>query len=449
MRFGDTIAAIATPPGRSGRALLRLSGPRARDVLCAMDAPRDAMEKAGGPAAFGVRWRTGAGSLPVLAVCSRAPGSYTGEDTVELLVPGNPSLVRRLLEWALSHDQVRLAEPGEFTARAYLHGRLSLDQAEAVGALIGARTDEELRAAERLRAGDAGRRATAWIDEAATLLALVEAGVDFTDQEDVVPIDAPSLRARAAALAGELELELGESRGLRGEGARVVLAGRPSAGKSTLFNALLGRCRSVVAEAPGTTRDAIEEPLNLPGAGMNGAVMLVDLPGLDERSGTDASGQAQRRARAALAEADVVLYCDPSGRFEEPSFVPARAAAIRVRTKGDLLGGAFNGEGLAVCALDGAGLHALRRAIADAAFGRESHVGSEAAMIPRRRLAMRRAHAALLQTGDAAIGARALTHPELAAHSLRDAVDALGELAGRVHPDDIIGRVFAAFCVGK
>ncbi len=133
MRFGDTIAAIATPPGRSGRALLRLSGPRARDVLCAMDAPRDAMEKAGGPAAFGVRWRTGAGSLPVLAVCSRAPGSYTGEDTVELLVPGNPSLVRRLLEWALSHDQVRLAEPGEFTARAFLNGKLTLDQAEGVG----------------------------------------------------------------------------------------------------------------------------------------------------------------------------------------------------------------------------------------------------------------------------------------------------------------------------
>lgn len=454
MHIGDTIAAAASGSGRGIRAILRLSGPGAHAAIAALGVEVDKLS-IGAPRCVTARLTAFPRPLPTLCVVSWAGRSYTGEDSAELLLPGNPFVVRQALRKLLESPGVRHAEPGEFTARAFLNGRMNLDQAEAVGALIGARTREELEAAHRLRDGASGRTAAAWLDEAANLLALVESGIDFTDQEDVTPIDGPTLRARLTALRGHTRIGEGERAGA-GE-ARVVLAGAPNAGKSTLFNALLGRARSVASPIPGATRDAIQESLDL-GAERVGAggVALVDLAGLDgalaARGGADAA--AQRLAAAAIAAADVVVHCDPTGRFHPLPGVEHARAVIRLRTKADLALGAGEesaGAPLRVCALDGRGLGALRRAIADQAFAREARGGVEAALAPRRRSALRRADAAL---GEAlqAVGAGergALARPEVVAQALREAVDALGELSGRVHPDDVIGRIFATFCIGK
>jgi len=442
----DTIAAIASPPGRAHRAVVRLSGPGALEVLrrVLVHAPLEA-----GTHAVRLRFGRAAGArttleLPALCLLARAPRSYTAQDSAELLVPGNPRLAERTLD-ALLDAGARRATPGEFSARAHLAGRLSLAQAEGIARMIAAERDDELAAARELLSGEAGARHASMADRLAELLALVEAGIDFTDQEDVLAISPADLDAGLA----RLERELGEALGSDDEAARdadpvAVLAGPPNAGKSTLFNALLGRTRSVVSDRAGTTRDAIAEPLDLsdqhPGMA---SVTLVDLAGLGDAADA-ADAEAQRLARERVARADVVIACDPAGRFAEPlDLVPPNAISIRVRTKADRSVAFAGGDPAStpVCALDGSGLASLRRAIADAALGVRS--GGSSAVVPRHRRSMARARKAIAD-------ARAAAHePELAAGAMRTALDALGELTGRVSPDDVIGRVFSTFCVGK
>ncbi len=461
MRTGDTIVAIASPAGRSARGLIRLSGPGVGGVMA------EAFESVPPVGASRGRFRLLPQSLPVLVTRYASPRSYTGEDGAEILLPGNPYLLERVLTRLLSLPGVRLAEPGEFTARAYLAGKLSLDQAEGVAATIAAASEEQLQGAGELLSGSTGAAYRAWADELATLLALVEAGIDFTDQEDVVPIRPGELKRRLGALDDAIGAFIGSSRGGEARTAlpRVVLAGEPNAGKSTLFNALLGRRRAVVSPVAGTTRDVLEEPLDLAGALPGaGAVLLVDVAGLDAEASfqRDAEGSPtkprvhldmQRRAREAVTDADAVVHCDPSGRF--PGLpVPADATVIRVRTKADLPharddGGAPSGiAALPVCALDGWNVPVLRRAIADAACG--SRAGGVASVLPRHRRALNQTGVALREgierIGD---GGGALRDPAAVADALRAALDALGELTGRISPDDVIGRVFATFCVGK
>lgn len=447
MLAGGTIVAHASAPGPSARAIIRLSGPLVPEIIDSIipDAPHTRFIDSG-------RIDLGQGlSLPVLIYRFIAPASYTGEHAAEIQIPGNPNLVQRIIDHLLTWPDVRLAGPGEFTARAFLNEKLSLVQAEGVAAAIAARTDEERAAAARLLDGSTGQMYTSWADDLAGLLALVEAGIDFTDQEDVIAIAPAQLAERLQTLSNAIERHLGPEaeREHKSLMPHVALAGAPNAGKSTLFNTLLGHRRAVVSEEPGTTRDVLVEELALgadaPGAG---SVMLQDLAGLDQAPRTKPDRAAQNAARQALAGADVVIHCDPRGVFAPLKDIIHGQTVIRVRTKADLGVGALHDEDLAVCALDGWHMPVLRRAIADAAWG--SRRADESIVLPRHRRTLSHTKNLLAQAGSLLNPqARALDDAELVADVLRSALDHLGELAGNVSPDDVIGRIFATFCVGK
>lgn len=434
MTARDTIVACSSPPGRSACAIVRASGAGVRKLAAALIDPPD------GPACARAMLRlTDVLRLPVVVLRYFAPASYTGEDSLELLIPGNPTLVERVLSRLCETPHVRPAGPGEFSARAYLNAKLSVNEAEGVAAMIAAEDAEELSAAAMIRSGRRGERYDALRETIASCLALVEAGIDFTDQEDVVAIEASDLRSRLLVMREEVRRLIGSDTpaALR-EAPRVALVGEPNAGKSTLFNALLGRRRAVASPEAGTTRDAIEETLDLsrecPGAGR---VVLADLPGLDQNAASPLGKEAQRAARDWLADADLLIWCDPRGEFGHDPGAPC----IGVRTRADQPGGAGR-EDLRVCALDGYNIVELRHRIGVMAWrGRARGV---AALIPRHLHALERTLDAL----DEALGAGE-NAPELVAAGLRRALDEVGELAGRLTPDDVLGRIFAGFCIGK
>ncbi|HEX8877363.1 MAG TPA: GTPase [Phycisphaerales bacterium] len=453
MSAPDPILAPATPPGFAPRAIVRLSGSGVfaflRDWTVTSDRPLPDPLTRGIHAATG---RVGGFPLPLLIAVFPGPNSFTGEDVAELLLPGNPHLMQRVIDELLARATasgvaMRRANPGEFSARAFLNDRMSLEQAEGVAALIAAETVEEMDAAQRLLRGERGDQYRALADEAATLLALVEAGIDFTDQEDVVAIAPADLRQRLAGLIRAIDSITGAAAGEEADRSlpRVVLAGKPNAGKSTLFNALLGRQRAVVSPIAGTTRDVLEEELALADA----HALLCDCAGIEEAAALGVvAASMQARTRNAIADADLVLWCDPSGRFDPGDLPESRARVIRVRTKADMAHAPQAAGGdrtIEVSALDGFNLGALRRAIADQALGGSRTTRSLPA---RHRRALASAAAWLRRAAEAAGGDR-LRHPEVIASHLRSGLDALGELTGRLTPDDVLGRVFATFCVGK
>ena len=467
LAMDDTIAAIATARGGL-RGLVRLSGPDAHAILdrvttgCVPTARKTGVVRVGillHPTGMGVR-QGGGVVLPASAFVFRGPWSYTGQDSVEILTVGNPIVLERVLDLVLDAG-ARRATPGEFSARAYLYGKLTLAEAEGIAARIAAKRDGGLDAAERVRSGQFGRRCAGWSDRLADLLALVEAGIDFSDQEDVVAIRGDALVVALAELTGEIRGDLGPGRAseVSREIPSVVLVGPPNAGKSTLFNALVGIERSVVSDEAGTTRDAIAESIVLgPAGGPDGvgeaasgtAVRLVDLPGLDG-SGDGLEQLAQQRALAEIASAELLLACDPSGRFAFVDGLDDRPA-LRIITKGDqlpadLAGAAMGGQGssIAVCALDGWHLDQLREAVADHAHRGE---GGES-LIPRHRRALASACEWMRLAQQSVTSSGAIEVPEAVAASLRSALDELGSVSGKIAPDAVLGRVFASFCVGK
>ncbi len=454
MRTDDTIAAVSSPPGRSPRAIVRLSGPATFAILATMldstvPAPRQLTRvHLRLPRADAARRC----ALPCLLATFRGPSSYTGQDLAEIQCPGHPALLERLLHQCVTAG-VRLAEPGEFTFRAFASGKLDLTQAEGVAAAIAAESDSQLAAARRLRAGDPGRQAAAMLSDLADQLALVEAGIDFTDQEDVTPVDATALhRALRVIIDGLRDLLDGSRRWSQCEALpRVVLVGRPSAGKSTLFNALLGRERAVAAPMPGTTRDVLAEPLRLRLAdGRSMEVMLIDIAGIDGNVPVALlDAEAQTAARRAVAEADVLLQLDDSAHLTSP-----RKVVLRVHAKADLLPHEdSDAAALRVSAVTGKGLDALRDSLARILLDRAGNLDADTLVLqPRHEQALRDA----LDSLDAALALLAQvddvaspSQPELLAASMRTGLDALGALTGRMTPDDILSRVFAAFCIGK
>ncbi|OAB62392.1 hypothetical protein AY599_09080 [Leptolyngbya valderiana BDU 20041] len=449
MDTASIIVAPATPMAPGRRAVVRLSGIGVFDAVDALATSPIDRSRGVGP----VRLRLPVGELPTLAVRLSGPHSYTGEDTIEIFLPGSPTVVTALVRALIAQPGVRHAEAGEFSARAYLNGRLSLEQAEGVAATIAASTDAQLEASHRLLSGQSGRRYAAMVDQLASLLALVEAAADFSEEEHVVPIAAGTLHARLQTLHDALHREMTGRSGKESLSARplVVLAGAPNAGKTSLFNALLGRTRSVVSSIEHATRDAVVEPLRLEHPDL-GAIEceLADLPGLQDQSiallADDEQASVQSVIDAAMEQADLVLLCDPEARYDS---IGTGHATIRLRTKADAVGVDAAGA-MAVSVRTGLNLDSLRLAIAEALDQARQDVN--AGLLPRHHAlattALHSLHRAIESVSDdPPEGLPA--EGELVAAEMRLALDALGELGGKVSPDEVLGRIFASFCVGK
>jgi tRNA modification GTPase len=438
----DPIAALATPAGRSAVAVIRMSGDGAFDLAAHViqgfrsDRPRVALlatfrDAAGEPIDRG------------LFTAFPRPHSYTGEDMVEVSCHGGLLAPARILT-ALHAAGFRPASPGEFTRRAVLNGKLDLVQAEAVGDLIDAVAPSQARAALQQLDGGLSRRLAELRDALIDVQALLSYEIDFPGEDDG-PVAPERIAGELAAVRARIErLIAGAASGERlREGASLVLAGRPNAGKSSLFNALLGLDRALVTEIPGTTRDAIEAHTDF----LGWPVRLVDTAGLwDSDDRIDRMGvEVSRRY---LAAADLVLLCVEAGRepgADELAITSAHPTLL-ARTKADLHSAA--GGELGVSAVTGEGLGELRRKAAEQVFGdRITFADLEPALTrERHRVALARASAGL---------ADALPHLEpggdavLAAHHVREATAALDELLGAVDIEEVLERVFAGFCVGK
>lgn len=442
MSARDTIAAIATAAGHGGVGIVRLSGPRARAI-----GERIAQRALRARRAHHVRFADARGEVidDGIAILFAAPASYTGEDVVELQAHGSPAVLAQLVETACAHG-ARPARPGEFSERAFLEGRLDLAQAEAVADLIAASNAQAARAARRALDGVFSQRVEAIAADLLHLRVHCEAAIDFAD-EPLDTLGGAQLHARLEATLQALDALLHEAeqgRRLR-DGLHAVIIGAPNAGKSSLLNALAGVERAIVADVPGTTRDVLQEVVRVDGVELT----LVDTAGLRE-SGDAIEREGMRRARGELARADLALAL-----ADARTLAGAREAlspevhdvprVLWIASKADLAAQAHIGDDwIAVSARTGQGLEALRarlRELAGAAPAREGAFTARARHV-------RALHEARVEL-DEARAQLAHEHLDLAAEALRRAHDALGEITGRVRADDLLGHVFASFCIGK
>jgi len=432
----DTIAAIATPPGRGAIGIVRVSGARApgiaRQLLGRVPQPRVATFLAA---------KDARGELldEGLALYFPAPRSYTGEDALEFHGHGGPAVQQSVLSACLDAG-ARLAEPGEFTRRAFLNGKLDLAQAEGVADLIDAASREAARSALRSLRGEFSAAVDALIAELVELRALTEAMLDFPDEE-VQPLHRDDAGARLARVRAALEEVLAKSRqgSLLRSGIHVVLAGRPNVGKSSLLNRLAGEERAIVTPIAGTTRDALREPIQIEGV----PLMVIDTAGLRPASDLVERLGIERTQRE-LERADIVIVIFEAGEAHAPlAGMPAGTALIEVYNKIDLAPGFVPpGGALAVSAKTGAGLDALERAILRAAGWNAT---GETVFLARER------HLRALQRAAAHLeaAAREPQRWELFAEELRLAQTALAGITGEFTADDLLGEIFGRFCIGK
>ena len=449
------IAALATAPGPAGVCVVRVSGEGALEIgdRLVPQAASKPSQRGGGTFfhATVAHPLTGERLDDAVILVYRAPHSYTGEDAVEIQGHGGSVPSRRLLEAAVAAG-ARLAEPGEFTKRAFLNGRLDLTQAEAVCDFIQAKTDRAAHVARAQLDGALGRQVGTYYERVTSLCADIEHLLDF-DEGELPDTFLMRTRERVSVWVGELErlADTWNAGHLLRDGALVVISGRPNAGKSSLLNALLGRDRAIVHALPGTTRDVIEE-----GYALNGVPLrLVDTAGLRE-TGDAVEREGVARARELIRQADLNIHLvDQSVSQDETLAAEAGGASSRRvivgLTKCDLPAG--GGLGLAEGAMrvrlsvkTGEGLEALKAAMGHA-LGLDAESHGQPVTSLRHVSELRRA----VEQGKAAVAALA-GGPDrmvIAAGHLREAAEALGRIVGRVYSDDLLERIFSRFCVGK
>ena len=436
----DTIFAIASGAGRAAIAVMRLSGPLSRDALMGLCGGRVPLARV----ASLRRLRDAEGVVldQALVLWLPEPGTYTGEDSAELFLHGGRAVTDGVA-MALVALGSRPAEPGEFTRRAFLNGRMDLVEAEAVHDLIAAETDAQRRQALRQLDGELGRVYRKWSEQLRFMLAQQEALIDFPD-EDLPPEVEALLAATLDSLRVEIAAHLNDAR--RGEKLReglvFAISGAPNVGKSSLINALAERDVAIVSSAPGTTRDALETRVVLGGV----PVTLVDTAGLRETA-DPVEAEGVRRARARVEDADLVIEVVAAGAAGEISDkVEVRkehslSPRLLIANKSDL-GGVAAENAIAVSALTGAGLDTLRDRLA-----REARALTETAGPPP--LTRARHRAALLEALERLDSAAGTDLPELRGEDLRLALRAIGRITGYVGVEDILDTLFREFCIGK
>ncbi len=438
MNSDDTIVAISSATGRAVRMIVRLSGPGALTIANQLTCRHGRFSDH----AVIERLPLHVNGLTFDAIIYAfiAPRSYTGQHLIELHVPGNPLLARLTLN-ACQQLGARLAEPGEFTARAYFNGRLDLTEAEGVMAIIAAHGEAELSAARQLMAGELSRRLKPAMELLADTLALVEVGIDFVD-EDVTFLSDEQIADRLSridAMLVDIQSSSGRLEKLAHE-PRVVLVGKPNAGKSTLLNALVGHDRAVVSPIAGTTRDALTATVFL----RRGAIQLTDVAGLEPGGGSEIERQMQSHAVAEIQSADVVVWVEESLNPSAWAGSPCddRPPDLIVLSKADLMrAGVRAPEAIQVSAVTGEGMSQLRDAMDRLAFGSQ---------IPGATLSLTSRHLLAIESTRAAIArAAGLRELETIATELREALNCLGQILGVIAPDELLGRVFSAFCIGK
>ncbi|WP_210496316.1 tRNA uridine-5-carboxymethylaminomethyl(34) synthesis GTPase MnmE [Microvirga antarctica] len=437
MRSDDTIFAPASGFGRAAVCVVRISGPQSRFILETIAGPLPAPRQL---ALRTLRDPVSGESLDqALVAFMPGPGSFTAEDQAELQIHGGLATQGAVLRAVGALPGCRAAEPGEFTRRAFLNGRMDLTQVEGLADLIDAETEAQRRQALRHLEGRLGNVAEGWREEVLQVLAMIEAGLDFSDEGDVPDALDGVIAARLATLEASLREVLASPSGERlRDGLMVVLAGVPNAGKSTLLNALARRDVAIVSPIAGTTRDVIEVRCDLGGF----PVTIVDTAGLRE-TGDAVEQEGVRRAEARVQQADLVLWLVPPDAV--PGSVPKGRKVLRIGTKSDL-NRIRDGFDCLVSAETGEGMEALvarLRAEAEAALGG----GSDALLTrERHRTALTECHASLLTAMRMLEGA---FPGELVAEEVRMASRALGRITGRVGVEDVLDRLFAGFCIGK
>src|ERR1035441_5927586 len=459
----DTIVAISTPVGRGGIGVVRLSGTRA--LAAAAPLLRLRHPPAAGRARFGEIVDVATGDVLDQAVVTyfAAPNSYTGEDVVEIAAHGAPVLLEYIVRQCCVGAGARLAEPGEFTQRAFLAGRIDLTQAEAVGDLIGSSTLEQARVAARQLGGALARAVAPVKAELVQLIAAMEAGIDFAEDDiDVLPGAAIAGKIAAVrAPLSALERSFAYGRVVR-EGFRLAIVGRPNVGKSSLFNRLIERERAIVTATPGTTRDLVTETVAMDGM----PVELIDTAGLRE-AGDEAERMGIAKSHEAIADADVVLLvvdAAAGGMSGEDRAVLERcesggSAMLVAWNKWDLVGeneeadssAALRndkGKALRTSALTGEGIAELRAAVVAAVAGGDAGGLREAGMLTnlRQHQAVEQALGGL----DAASAAVAAEVPhEMVLLDLYQALGGLDALTGATTTEDVLRLIFSQFCIGK
>jgi tRNA modification GTPase len=447
----DTIVAIATPPGRGGLGVVRLSGPLARGVAATM------LHFAGEP--DWQPWRARLAELldtgdrtidQVVAIYFQQPRSYTAEDMVEISCHGSPTVLRRAVERAVEAG-ARLAEPGEFTLRAFLNGRLDLPQAEGVRDLIEATTLYQARVAARQAGGSVSRAIAPLKNELLELVALLEAGIDFAEDDVSVAPAVEIVRRIDSVLAGVRALaDSYQYGGLVQSGLTLAIVGRPNVGKSSLFNALLERDRAIVTEIPGATRDVVSETADIGGI----PVKLCDTAGIRETT-ERVESMGIERSYQAMSDADLTLVVIDASR---PTGERDRALVERARSQGRwLLAGNKRDmgaeglrewpEALGVSALTGEGIPRLREAILRAVAPAGAFEQDTGFITSLRHERLLRESVAGLEKARAA-AENDIPH-EMLLLDLYSALRPIDAITGATTADDILNRIFSTFCIGK